>query len=643
MPNPPASPSTLRVLHLEDNSADAELSRTRIAETWPDSVILRVDNRPDFIAALERQEFDLVLSDFSLPAFNGLEALDLVRERGMTTPFLFLSGTMGEDYAVEALRRGAVDYVIKDRPARLIAAIRSALEQRQEQQLRRKAEQRIREQADLLNRARDAIVVADRNDRITFWNQGAERLMGWTEAETLGRTVEEVFGLGASPRLLELRHMLAETGSWQGELKAIAKPGNTVIMQTHSTLIRDEAGAPTARFHIITDITEKKQLQEQLLRVQRLESIGMLASGIAHDLNNVLTPILMAAPMLRQRATDPLDLRLLETLEHSAERGAALVRQILSFAHGTAGEPKLMQVKHLARDIIEMIEETFPKSIKLEQYFAADTRTIRANPTQIHQVLLNLCVNARDAMPQGGLLRLRTENCVLDATLAATIEGARPGTFVLIEVEDTGTGIPAEALKHIWEPFFTTKGEGKGTGLGLSTVRGIVETHRGFIGLQTRVGHGTTFSIYLPAAEVEEKAEGSPPLPKAPRGTGELILLVDDEANNRDVTRATLARHGYRVLVAANGTEAVALFVPRSEEIRLVISDLSMPNLDGAALARILQRLTPNVRILTISGLANDTGKSAGAGGPPGGNFLAKPFKAEALLRKVHALLHPAP
>ncbi|MDB6115182.1 MAG: hybrid sensor histidine kinase/response regulator [Lacunisphaera sp.] len=631
----------LRVLHLEDNSADAELSRVRITEAWPTSEIKRVDNRADFIAALDAQEFDLVLSDFSLPAFNGLEALDLVRERGMTTPFLFLSGTMGEDYAVEALRRGAVDYVIKDRPARLIAAMRSALEGRQEQLLRRKAEHRIREQADLLNRARDAIVVADPGNHITFWNHGAERLMGWTAAETLGRTVEEVFGLGASPRLAELRQTLAETGSWQGELKAVAKAGNTVIMQTHSTLIRDDAGEPTARFHIITDITEKKQLQEQLLRVQRLESIGMLASGIAHDLNNVLTPILMAAPMLRQRATDPLDLRLLETLEHSAERGAALVRQILSFAHGTAGEPRLMQVKHLARDIVEMIEETFPKSIALEQHFAADTRTIRANPTQIHQVLLNLCVNARDAMPQGGTLWLRTENRELDSALAAAIPGARPGIFVVIEVEDSGTGIPPEALTHVWEPFFTTKGEGKGTGLGLSTVRGIVETHRGFIELHTRVGHGTTFRIYLPAAEVDEKVEGAVALPSAPRGTGELILLVDDEATNRDVTRATLARHGYRVLVAANGTEAVALFVPRSEEIRLVISDLGMPNMDGAALTRILQRLTPGVRILTISGFASDAGRSAGDVGPAGSGFLAKPFKAEALLRKVHALLQP--
>ena len=641
MPSQNPFTAPLRILHLEDNHADAELIRTVIAEEWPACKIKRVDTRGDFLAALQQEQFDVILSDFSLPAFNGLEALELVRRHGSLTPFLFLSGTIGEDHAVEALKRGASDYVLKDRPARLIPAVRSALEQRQGQESRRRSDRLIREQADLLNKARDAIVVADRDNRITFWNQGAERLTGWTAAEAMGRGAEEIFGLSSSPRLAELRRSLEETGSWQGELKAVTKSGTYMIMQLHSTLIRDDAGRPKARFHIITDITEKKQLQEQLLRAQRLESIGMLASGIAHDLNNVLTPILMAAPMLRRHATDPVDLRLLETLEHSAERGAGLVRQILGFAHGVGGEPQLIQMKHLARDIIAVIEETFPKSIKLEQYFAADTPTVLANPTQIHQVLLNLCVNARDAMPAGGALRLRTGGCTLDATQAAALPGGRAGTFVLIEVEDTGTGIPAEVLQHIWEPFYTTKEEGKGTGLGLSTVRGIVESHEGFITVRTAAGLGTTFGIYLPAAEENERPERTATASDLPRGNGELILLVDDEPHNRDVTRTTLARHGYRVLVAANGTEAVALFVPRHDEIRLVISDLDMPNLDGATLVRILQRLKPDVRILAISGLA------AGAGGPTSGPgvpsaFLAKPFKLEALLRKVHAVLAAA-
>ncbi|MES1194728.1 MAG: ATP-binding protein, partial [Opitutus sp.] len=274
-------------------------------------------------------------------------------------------------------------------------------------------------------------------------------------------------------------------------------------------------------------------------------------------------------------------------------------------AHGTTGEPRLMQVRHLARDIIEVIEETFPKSIKLEQNFAADTWPIRANPTQIHQVLLNLCVNARDAMPRGGQLRLRTTNRRLEPAQALAIPGARPGAFVVLEVSDTGTGIPPEALKHIWEPFFTTKEAGKGTGLGLSTVRGIVESHQGFIELETAPDRGTTFLINLPAAEADASADTLAPAPYLPRGDGQLLLLVDDESANRDVTHATLARYGYRVLAASSGTEAVSIFIPRSDEIRLLITDLHMPNLDGASLTRILQRIKPGLKVLVISGLSS--------------------------------------
>jgi two-component system, cell cycle sensor histidine kinase and response regulator CckA len=289
-----------------------------------------------------------------------------------------------------------------------------------------------------------------------------------------------------------------------------------------------------------------------------------------------------------------------------------------------------------------MIEETFPKAIKLEQHFPADTWPIRANPTQIHQVLLNLCVNARDAMPRGGSLRLRTSNQRLDAAQALAIPGARAGNFVIIAVEDSGTGIAPEMLKHVWEPFFTTKEAGKGTGLGLSTVRGIVESHQGFTEMETAVGRGTTFRIYLPAAEADTSTATHAAPPLLPRGDGQLLLLVDDEATNRDVTHATLARYGYRVLAAGSGTEAVSLFIPRSDEIRLLITDLHMPNLDGASLTRILQRIKPGLKVLAISGLTSEP--IGGATEKPdqfANDYLPKPFKPESLLLKVHQLLQP--
>jgi two-component system cell cycle sensor histidine kinase/response regulator CckA len=390
------------------------------------------------------------------------------------------------------------------------------------------------------------------------------------------------------------------------------------------------------------DAEAKKRLDEQFLRTQRLESIGMLASGIAHDLNNVLAPIILAAPVLRERATNPEDLRIISSLEKSAERGVELVRQILSFAHGAGNALQLVQFQHLVHEALSVTNETFPKNIRIVDNIPGNLWPIMADPTQIHQVLLNLCVNARDAMPDGGTLSISAENCLLDEVTARRIEGARPGAWTVLQVEDSGTGIPPEALSRIWEPFFTTKGEGKGTGLGLSTVRSIVESHHGFITLRTQADRGTTFRVYLPAAEVATLGcvvDAAPP--KGDRGNGELILIVDDEPQIRDITAAMLSRNGYRVLTACDGAEAVALFATRSGEINVLITDLIMPNLDGAALANIAQHLNPRVKVLAMSGLS-----SAGRSGNMerfGGAFLFKPFKIQTLLVAVNNLLHPAP
>src|SRR5580658_5331902 len=276
----------------------------------------------------------------------------------------------------------------------------------------------------------------------------------------------------------------------------------------NAPLIYDEASlppidAPQARMADGPDGAARKRLDQQYQRTQRLESIGMLASGIAHDLNNVLAPIILAAPVLREHATNPEDLRIITSLEKSAERGVELVRQILSFAHGAGSVQQIVQIKHLLQEALTVAGETFPKNIRVEDNFPGNLWPIMADPTQIHQVLLNLCVNARDAMQDGGTLWLSAENCLLDEVTARKIGGARPGAWVVLHVEDSGTGIPAEALSQIWEPFFTTKGEGKGTGLGLSTVRSIVENHNGFISLKTQPGRGTIFRVYLPAAELK--------------------------------------------------------------------------------------------------------------------------------------------
>ncbi|MGH7535483.1 MAG: hybrid sensor histidine kinase/response regulator, partial [Gemmatimonadales bacterium] len=505
---------------------------------------------------------------------------------------------------------------------------------------RKQAESRIREQAELLNQTSDAIMVADLEGRYTFWNAGAERITGWSAEEILGRSAEQTFLPDSESQLATARHSVMSTGAWHGELNLHHKlTRRPAVLDLRATLVRDDAGRPVARLSIGTDITEKKQLEEQFRRAQRLESIGMLAAGIAHDLNNILAPVLMAAPLLRRPTATPAELRTLATLEQSAERGAALVQQILGFARGAGSEQQLIQVPHIARDIADLITQTFPKSIVFEQHLPADVWSIQANPTQIHQLLLNFCINARDAMPSGGTLRLAARNCVLESASLPAAPGARPGVFLCVEVTDTGTGIPAEKLAQIWEPFYTTKSLGAGTGLGLFTCRGIVNTHRGFVEVRSAVGRGTSFHVYLPAVRAAVKKDYST-APHLPRGQGELILVVDDEPAVRELATATLTRFGYETLTAVDGAEALEIFSRRSTEIRLVITDLDMPNLDGPALANVLGRLGSPVGILFISGgTAAQQGKLSL---PPGANFLPKPFAIEDLLLRVSALLHPA-
>jgi len=398
-----------------------------------------------------------------------------------------------------------------------------------------------------------------------------------------------------------------------------------------------------ARVRTITRLNRYRRLleaQELTLRAQRLENIGMLAAGIAHDFNNALAPIVIAVPFVRQHVTNPDSLRFLNIVEKSAERGAALMRQLLSFARGGNDQHIVLQARHVLRDLAELAQATFPKAIRVETMLPGELWPIQGNVTQIHQVFLNLCINARDAMPQGGELTLTAANCTLDATAAAGIPDARPGDFLTVEVRDTGTGIPPEVLARIWEPFYTTKGEGKGTGLGLSTVRGILHQHDGFVTVQTRMNHGTAFMVYLPAAEGVAGGETQPRGPQPGRGKDELILVVDDEEPVLLMATQILSSYGYRVATACDGAEAIAVFAQRAAEVRLVLTDIDMPMLGGDALATALHRTRPELPIVAMSG-TDSPGSIAHNGFTTA--FLAKPFRAETLLSIVrHVLDEPA-
>ncbi|MDB6114529.1 MAG: hypothetical protein JWQ62_1474 [Lacunisphaera sp.] len=638
MNSAPPIPSSLRFLHLEDNLTDASLVHAQLTGEWPGCAIKRVDNRADFLAALERESFDLILSDFSMVDFTGMEALILLRQQDSAIPFLFLSGTIGEENAVEALKRGATDYVVKDRMGRLIPAIRQALVNVREHALRRQAEIQLGNQARWLDEARDAICVTDLSGRLTYLNHSATLLHGRSSAEARDRSLAELFGLFSQALLPVALEQVHRTGTWTGEIQVVTPDGALRQLESRWTLVRDPAGRPHSVLLINTDVTERRQLETDLRRSQRIESLGMLAGGIAHDLNNMLSPITMGLGLLRTKTADPELLRLVNVMAGSAEKGATLIRQVLAFARGAEGEKLALQVRPVIRDVVDFLAETLPRSIEIKEEAPPGLWLIHGDATQLHQVLMNLGVNARDAMPTGGLLSFQAENTTVDAATAAAHPGAQSGPHVVMTVEDTGTGIPPELVDRIFDPFFTTKALGKGTGLGLSMALGIVKAHGGFLTVHSEPGHGTAFRLFFPAAQ-ESLAPATPaPAPAAPRGHGETILVIDDEEMVREMVRAFLEHYGYRVRLAADGASGVELFRQHQAEIQVVMTDMMMPGLQIGDLLPALRAIDSTVKVVLMSGLIGPENRDKIAALGCAG-FLQKPMTGEELVQAVQQAL----
>jgi PAS domain S-box-containing protein len=507
----------------------------------------------------------------------------------------------------------------------------------------RAGEAQIREQAKLLDLAHDAIMVRDMEDRVEFWNLGAERLYGWTSAEMRGSEASALLCKDDAAGAAAMRQAVIENGQWTGECKHFCKDGEQVIVRSRWTLVRDDSGAPKSILVIDTDLTEQKRIEEQFLRAQRLESIGTLASGVAHDLNNILAPILMGAAVLRRTEMPERDVSILSTIETCAQRGADIVKQVLTFARGDEGAQLLLQPAFLIRDMARIAQETFPKSITVRTDFAESLWPIEGDPTQIHQVLLNLSVNARDAMPAGGILTISAENFPVDEHYASMTPGAKAGPHVLFEVRDTGMGIPRQIIGKIFDPFFTTKELGHGTGLGLSTVIGIAKSHGGFVSVQSEIGCGTTFKVFLPAKVGASCATEEIQTTALPRANGELLLIVDDERAILQVAQVLLEGHGYTVLTAIDAAEALALFACRMGEIKLVLTDLAMPLMDGIALIRTLQKMQPAVCVIASTGRGS-LEHSVNALAPLNVRAcLTKPYNKETLLRTLRDALSPQP
>jgi len=501
----------------------------------------------------------------------------------------------------------------------------------------KQAEDKIREQAALLNITTDAILVRSLDNKIQYWNKGAEHVYGWSVEEAIGQNVNQLLYRPDKLQQLEIiQRSLVESGAWQGELHQVNKQGKEIIVASRWTLMHDAQGQPKSLLTVNTDITEKKQLEQQFLRTQRLESLGTLAGGIAHDLNNILTPILSTAQLLQLKFpnADEKSQHLLEIIETNTKRGADLVKQVLQFARGTEGKRAIVQMKHLIYEVKQIVEKTFPKSIQLMTCVEPELWLVSGDATHLHQVLMNLVVNARDAMPNGGMLTISAKNLLVDEHYAHINLDASVGAHIGITVKDTGTGMSAKTVDRIFEPFFTTKDIGKGTGLGLSTVRGIVKSHRGFIDVLTKVGEGTEFNVFLPAVEgpVSPRVESS----NASSGNTEWILVVDDEPQILETTKFALEAHNYHVLVANSGSEAISLCTQYKQKIAIALIDMMMPSMDGMATIESLQKINPQIKIIVVSGFVpNDKSRETSSIE----NFIAKPYTIYELLQTLKAVL----
>lgn len=544
-------------------------------------------------------------------------------------------------------RLGSLEELVKQRTAELeesrsaaVAMMEQAIRQRE---LVEKVCEDLKLQGCVLESMFEGVAICTEGGRIDHANAACCTMFGYAGPEMEGMLLSAVLD-GLPEQAGRIFNEPAEHGPWSEELKGRCKDGSSFITRVRaSRLIFDTKRCLVV---LIEDITAKKAMEAQFLRALRMESVGRLSCGIAHDLNNILTPIMMAAYMLRQPSPAEETEKAISTIESSTQRGADLIKQLLSFGRGGSGSRTVVKVQRIVRDVEKIVRATFPKNITVEVNAEDSGWPVVCDVTQLHQVLLNLCVNARDAMPAGGSLTITLGNASLDEADAAMRSNAKAGPHLVLQVSDTGEGIPPEIMDKIFDPFFTTKEAGSGTGLGLATVLGIVENHGGFIDLESTMGRGTLFKLFLPACPGAGEHAAEAPLAGPPGGRGETILVVDDERGIRDVTEKMLAGHGYKVLTARDGSEAIAVYRRHRDEIKMVLTDLMMPGMDGVTMSGILKKMDPGIKIVASSGIGSvrsrDTKeKELQALGIQ--TLLLKPYRAEVVLRTLGRELQTVP
>ncbi len=629
------------ILILEDRSADAELMMREIQREGIDCTFKRVWLEIDFLDELKQNPPDLILADYALPSYNGLAALKLAAKECPDTPFILVSGGLGEEVAIEALHHGATDYVLKQRLARLGPAVTRALREREQTLERKQADEEMRKLLIAVEQSPVSIVITDANGAIEYINPKFTELTGYSKDEVLGQNPRLLKSGKQSQEFYVILWQTIKSGKvWRGVLQNQKKDGSLFSERTMISPVMDEAGTITRFVAIKEDITERLKLEDQLRQSQKMDAIGHLAAGVAHDFNNLLTIVQFETSMLSQTPSLGADSReSISLIEKAAERAANLTRQLLAFSHKQEKEIRVINLPELVSDMARLLKRILGEDIVLTSRAEPQLLPLVADQGMIEQVIINLAINSRDAMPNGGKLSITIDELTIDANTANQHSGGRPGHFFRLEIRDTGTGISPENLPKIFEPFFTTKDVGRGTGLGLATVFGIVTQHDGWIEVESKLGHGTAFRVYLPVTEASEiLTPAANPAAKL-KGGNETILVVEDEQPIRKLIKVALERYGYRILAAENGIEAIEMIQKDDIKIDLLITDIVMPGgMNGRQLAEKFQLVYADLKVIFISGFTKDvTAQELKL--EPGVNFLRKPFSLFALAELVRRQL----
>jgi two-component system cell cycle sensor histidine kinase/response regulator CckA len=635
----------LRVLLVEDRDSDAALAARELQRADLQCETRRVQTEDAFRHELGAFTPDVVLADYTVPGFGGMAALEILQATAPLVPLIIVTGSLDEETAAECIKAGAADYVLKTHLARLGPAVRGALAFRRTRQEKTAAESALRASEQrfraLVEHSWDAIALFAADGTILYGSPATSRILGYDLTEFVGRHALELIHVDdrgtVVARLTEAMmhpHVRVDVSA-----RVLHRDRSWRYLEGSFTNLCDDpnVGAIVSNYR---DVTERRSLQEQVIQAQKMEAVGRLAGGVAHDFNNILTAIGGYTDLLlADLAADDPRRQDVEEIHHAAARAAALTQQLLAFSRRQVMQPKVLDLNVLVADIEKLLRRLIGEDVLLASVLEPGLGHVRADPGQLQQVILNLAVNARDAMPAGGRLTIETRNVELRDTYAEEHRAVVPGPYVLLAVSDTGAGMSAETKAHLFEPFFTTKGLGKGTGLGLATVYGIIKQSGGHIWVYSELGHGTTFKVYLP--RVDEPADPletpSSATPESLRGT-ERILLVEDDAAVRAVTRQLLQRNGYGVIEAPDGAAALALLDGGQVTVDLLLTDVVMPGMSGRELAERAASRCPGLRVLFMSGYTDDAVVRHGML-ESGLNYVQKPFHPDTLLRKVRDLV----